>query len=279
MRSAPIVDRFVPRANIIALSPRLGAEIVNVRLSAKISQDVLCAIRQLVREHKVIFFRDQKHLDHVGHERLLAMLGQAFGSDGDTSTTITAHVASGLSVQRSAAIAPGGREAAWSNMRAAYLDLPLPLRKLVDDLWATNGNDSSEAGVSKAAEANTTSPDEGVVQTRREIGRPVVRIHPETGERILALGDFAARFVGLQEDTGQKLFRLLQSYITAPENAVRWKWKLGDIAIWDNRAAQYYAIDDKQNGATSRDNLARDLSTGRGRRGGNAPGPQSARAA
>ncbi|WP_161494853.1 TauD/TfdA dioxygenase family protein [Bradyrhizobium canariense] len=255
---------------------------MNVRLSAEISQDVLCAIRQLVREHKVIFFRDQKHLDHVGHERFVAMLGQAIGSDDDSSASITAHVAPGLSLQRSAAIAPGGREAAWSNMGAAYLDLPLPLRKLVDDLWATHGNDFAEAGDSGAAEANTKAPEEWLVQTKREIGHPVVRIHPETGERILALGNVGARFVGLQEDTGEKLFRLLQSYITAPENAVRWNWKLGDIAIWDNRAAQYYAIDDKQNGATSRDNLARDLPSsvnGRGRRRANAPRPQAARAA
>ncbi|MET4323769.1 hypothetical protein [Bradyrhizobium sp. RT5a] len=88
---------------------------------------------------KVIFFRDQKYLDEVEHERLVATLGnagwQAICSDDDWSANITPHVDPGLSLLPSAAIAPGRRETAWSNMRAAYLDLRLPLRKLVDDLW------------------------------------------------------------------------------------------------------------------------------------------------
>jgi len=25
---------------------------------------------------------------------------------------------------------------------------------------------------------------------------------------------------------------------------VRWRWSAGDVAIWDNRATQHYAIDD-----------------------------------
>ncbi|MFK4492198.1 hypothetical protein [Bradyrhizobium sp. USDA 336] len=57
MHNAKIGDAFIPRANILKRAPRLGAEIANVRLTAEMSQDVLCAIRQLVREHKVIFFR------------------------------------------------------------------------------------------------------------------------------------------------------------------------------------------------------------------------------
>ncbi|MET4323770.1 TauD/TfdA family dioxygenase [Bradyrhizobium sp. RT5a] len=148
---------------------------------------------------------------------------------------------------------------------------------------ATYGADFAEAGELGAAEANTKSLDEGLGQTNAEVDYPVVRIHPDTGERILALGNVGGRFVRLQKDTGHKLFHLLQSYITAPENAVRWSWKLGDVAIWDNRAAQHYAIDDKQRGATSRDNLARDLSPRvnghRARQRGNTPKPQAARAA
>lgn len=78
-RNPGIDDSFIPRANIVKCASRLGAEIVNVRLSAEPPQDVLCAIRQLVCDHKVLFFRDQTHLDEVQHERLvtvLAKLGQ-----------------------------------------------------------------------------------------------------------------------------------------------------------------------------------------------------------
>lgn len=266
MQNAKSDDAFIPRVNIIRRAPRLGAEIVNVRLSAETPQDTLYAIRHLVREHHVVFFRDQKHLEDAEHERLLERLGNAGSavhSDDDRSANMAHLFDPGLSILRSVAIKPGRRESAWSNMRAAYLELPLPLRKLADDLWAVCDDESAETVSSGAAEGNTISAGEGSV-----VDHPVVKIHPETGDRILALGNFAGRFVGLQKDTSQKLFHLLQSYIAAPENAVLWSWKDGDIAIWDNRTAQHHSIDDAQIGAIPRNNLARDLwpsVNGRGR--------------
>lgn len=300
MRNARFVDTSIPRANIIRRGPRLGAEIVNVRLSADSPRDALCAIHELVREHKVIFFRDQNHLDDAEHKRLVTMLGKLspqpplgsppgllstveIDSDDHWSTNVTYHVDPGLSVLRPVAIAPGRRDTAWSNMRAAYLDLPQPLRKLADELWAIYRDESVDAVEPGATEANTNSADEGFVQANLEVDRPVVSLHPETGERILALGNLEGRFVGLHKDTGERLFHLLQSYITAPENAVRWSWKVGDIAIWDNRAARHYPIDDKQWDLICRDNLARDLSPsvngGRSGQRGNTPKPQTSRAA
>ena len=58
------------------------------------------------------------------------------------------------------------------------------------------------------------------------------------------LGNFVQRFVGLPKYDSQKLFDLFQSHITAPENTVRWSWQAGDVAIWDNRATQHYAVND-----------------------------------
>jgi alpha-ketoglutarate-dependent taurine dioxygenase len=37
---------------------------------------------------------------------------------------------------------------------------------------------------------------------------------------------------------------LLQRHVTRLENTVRWNWRSGDVAIWDNRATQHYAVDD-----------------------------------
>ncbi|MCK1348486.1 MULTISPECIES: TauD/TfdA family dioxygenase [unclassified Bradyrhizobium] len=288
MQNAGISDGFIPRGNIIKCASRLGAEIVNVRLSAESPPDVLCAIRHLVREHKVIFFRDQTHLDQVEHERLatvLAKLGKqhplgrpsvpssmaATELDDHRSTNITCQVEPGIAVLRVLAIAPGARETAWSNMRAAYLDLPPPLRKLADELWAVQNDDSPEGRDSDATGATMTFSD-----------HPVVRIHPETGERLLALGNFRGRFVGLQRDTSEKLFDMLRSYIVAPGNAVRWSWRIGDVAIWDNRAAQHYPIHDEQSGIFL-DNFGRELSPrAKRRRSGQraiAPTAEAARAA
>jgi len=76
---------------------------------------------------------------------------------------------------------------------------------------------------------------------------PVVRVHPETGERTLLAGDFVRSFVGLDDHESSVLLELLQRRITMPENTIRWNWVPGDVAIWDNRATQHRAIDDYDN--------------------------------
>ena len=82
----------------------------------------------------------------------------------------------------------------------------------------------------------------GRTSTVFESEHPVVRVLPRTGERSLVLGFFVRRFVGYSQSDSKHLFELLQSYITNLENTVRWQWKAGDVAIWDNTATQHYAI-------------------------------------
>jgi alpha-ketoglutarate-dependent taurine dioxygenase len=71
-----------------------------------------------------------------------------------------------------------------------------------------------------------------------------VRVHPETSERSLVLGGFARTVLGFTPQASRDLIRLLQDYITRPEHTVRWRWREGDLAIWDNRATQHYAVAD-----------------------------------
>ena len=71
-----------------------------------------------------------------------------------------------------------------------------------------------------------------------------MRVHPETGERSLVLGHFVQRFVGLSQRDSDRLLELFQDHITRLENTVRWRWTQGDVAIWDNRATQHYAVAD-----------------------------------
>ncbi len=75
----------------------------------------------------------------------------------------------------------------------------------------------------------------------------MVRVHPETGKRTLILGQFFKRFVGLTAKESNKLFEIFQDRITKPENTIRWTWKDGDVAIWDNRATQHLAVNDYGN--------------------------------
>ncbi len=95
-----------------------------------------------------------------------------------------------------------------------------------------------------ASEAERRHFDEEFSSTVYETEHPVVRVHPETGERSLVLGSFVKHFLGYSRSDSEHLFQLLQSHVTKQENLVRWRWKAGDVAIWDNRATQHYAIND-----------------------------------
>ena len=62
--------------------------------------------------------------------------------------------------------------------------------------------------------------------------------------QVLLLGHFIKQFVGLGPAESATLFNLLQARVTKLENTIRWNWLPGDLAIWDNRATQHYAVAD-----------------------------------
>jgi alpha-ketoglutarate-dependent taurine dioxygenase len=71
----------------------------------------------------------------------------------------------------------------------------------------------------------------------------VVRVHPLTGERGLFIGGFAQRIVGLSQGESKDILRLLQHYVTRPENVIRLAWQPGQLVLFDNRITQHYAVD------------------------------------
>jgi taurine dioxygenase len=88
-----------------------------------------------------------------------------------------------------------------------------------------------------------------------DVEHPVVRTHPETGEKVLYVGSFTTHFVnfhtpdnvryGLDKTPGASLLlNYLQSQALIPEYQVRFRWKPNSVAVWDNRATQHYAVMD-----------------------------------
>ena len=152
-----------------------------------------------------------------------------------------------ISILRAIAVPEGG-DTTWANMASAYQELPEDLRNLADRLWAFHTNDYDYAATRTAADEDENE----YIQHHRKIftstvyktEHPVVHVHPETGERHLLLGHFVKRFVGYSSTDSARLFSILQDHITRLENTVRWRWSVGDVAIWDNRATQHYAIND-----------------------------------
>lgn len=268
MSETTSVDNIIPHVDIIKRAARIGAEIRNIKLSGDLPDRTVAAINKLLLEHKVIFFRDQNHLDDAEQERFAARLGTlvphpTIGPAKGTASVLELDASRGggradqwhtdvtfvdaypkISVLRGVVIPAFGGDTVWSNTATAYRDLPGTLQKLADELWAVHSNAYDYAVKSRATEADRKHFDEVFTGTVYETEHPVARVHPETGERTLILGNFVQRFVGIPKYDGQKLFELFQSHITAPENTVRWSWKQSDVAIWDNRATQHYAVND-----------------------------------
>jgi alpha-ketoglutarate-dependent taurine dioxygenase len=259
-------------ATVHRLGGRIGARLEGVTLGPDLEAETVAAIRAAILAHKVVFLRGQGHLDDAGQVAFAERLG-TLTTAHPTVNTGSAHVLSlaatrgmaanswhtdvtfvdrppAFSVLRGVTIPPYGGTTNWANTVTAYDALPLPLKALVDDLWAVHTNEFDYA---RESEDDNEGQDRDALDrtqfrsTYYETEHPVVRVHPETGERSLMLGHFVKRFVGLNTAESSALFQLLQNRVTKLENTVRWQWQEGDLAIWDNRATQHYAVADFDN--------------------------------
>jgi taurine dioxygenase len=71
---------------------------------------------------------------------------------------------------------------------------------------------------------------------------PIVRVHPETGERALFVSpSFLKSIVGLSARESEVLLEFLWEHIVRPEFTVRFRWEPGSVAFWDNRATAHLA--------------------------------------
>jgi taurine dioxygenase len=242
------------------IAGRIGAKIKGVNLAENLSDEIISEIRKALVEYKVIFFRGQE-LDANGqgeittaHPTVPSLPGHPEVLDLDYSRTVARanswHTDVTFvdrpplgSVLRALVIPPAGGDTIWANSVTAYQDLPEYLRNLADKLWAVHSNAYDYATAFDIPE-EVKSYRDVFTSTVYETLHPVVRIHPESGEKGLFIGGFVRQIPGLSPTESGDIIRLLQSYITRPENTVRWRWQVGDVAFWDNRATQHYAIAD-----------------------------------
>lgn len=283
---------------------RIGAEISGVRLDGSLPAQTVQGIRRALLQYKVLFFRGQDHLDDaeqeafgrlfgdiVAHPTLPPRAGTAAILELDASrgggranhwhtdvTFVDAYPQA--SILRAVTIPSYGGDTVWANTVAAYRDLPDDLRALADRLWGVHTNDYDYASIRpNASDEDRRSHAEVFTSTVYETEHPVVRVHPETQERSLILGGFLQKLIGYSQADSAHLITTLQSHVTRLENTVRWRWTEGDVAIWDNRATQHYAIDDygSQPRLVRRVTIAGDVPVGvNGRRSRTRTRPKSA---
>lgn len=247
------------------LQPTIGAEISGVDLTRPLTRSVRDEIYAALLRHGVVFFRDQPidRAQHVAFARAFgkpennavsALLAQdqAFPevtqnySEGKGTPGVDCWHTDGSdhavpplgAVLRGFVIPSLGGDTVFSSSVSAYAALDDRTKQRIENLRAVHSLDQV------ALYAPMTR--EQIDQLRRHytpIEHPVVRIHPDTGERTLFVSQFyTSHIVGMDPIESRALLDRLCDEFKRPEHQVRFAWRPHSIAFWDNRAVQHYAV-------------------------------------
>jgi len=272
----------VTRLEVKPVAGHIGAEITGVDLAEELADEVVARVRAAVLRWKVVFFRGQR-LDHSSHIAFARRFGEPIRlrSRGNASprdfpeveTTADRlelggrygmhheewlrrrrhsllrgwHCDHGARVDPPAAtilraetVPPYGGDTTWSNLAVAYTGLSEPVRDFVDGLRAEH-----RLGVGYQARPGDDAYVRHLLDHQIASDHPLVRVHPETGERVLFVnGYYIEQILGVSRMESAALLEMLLGQATRPEYTVRFRWEPGSVAFWDNRATIHLAPSD-----------------------------------
>ncbi|MCX4739151.1 TauD/TfdA dioxygenase family protein [Streptomyces antibioticus] len=272
--------------DIRKVTAHIGAQVSGVDLAQPLDADTVAALREALNVHKALVF-DDVHLDDAGQQAFARHFGdlttahptvaavdgapnvlpvdseQGSANHWHTDVTFVLNPPQ-ASTLRALTLPPYGGETLIASSAAAYRQLPEPLRRLADTLWAEHTNDYDYAVPAEEIDEERAAQRARFTSIKYRTAHPVVRVHPLTGERGLFIGGFAQRIVGLSVGESRKLLDLLQSYVVRPENILRHRWSENQLVLFDNRITQHYAVDnyDRQARRLHRVTVAGDVPVG-----------------
>jgi taurine dioxygenase len=258
-----------PLLTVQRVAGALGAEIGGIDLRAAPSPERAAAIRHVLLEHLVVFFRDQD-LTPAGLLAFASTMGTPveypfvagvpgypevievaklehervnFGGIWHSDTTYLDEPPMG-SMLLAREVPPYGGDTLFANMYLAYETLSEAMQELLGGLRAVSS--SAKADVSKTREDRIRT-DGKQERTEYEAVHPVVRTHPETGRRALYVNvAHTVRFDGMTEEESEPLLAFLYRHQVRPEHTCRFTWQVGSLAFWDNRCTLHNPINDYQ---------------------------------
>ncbi|GGN92510.1 putative taurine dioxygenase [Actinoplanes lobatus] len=258
------------------LTVHIGAELRGVDLGeVSRNSDLFAELRSLLLRYKVLFVRDQD-ISRAEHVALAERFGPledhpVAGSDPDHPGLVriykdldspaehyenayhcdaTWREAPPLGcVLRMVEGPPVGGDTIWVNMAEAYRRLPDEVKTRIEGLRARHSIEAS-FGANMPIEQRLA-----LHQRFPDAEHPVVRTHPETGEKVLFVNAFTTHFTNFHTPAnvrfgfdytpgGSELLNYLIRQAAIPEYQVRWRWTRNSFAIWDNRSTQHYAVQD-----------------------------------
>ena len=257
------------RLTITPLSHALGAQISGVDITQPLNVEQRDAIEQALLKHQVLFFRDQPitpeqqarfaanfgdlHIHpiypNVPEQPEVLILDTAQTDVRDNAvwhTDVTFLPTPALGAVLSAKLLPAfGGDTLWASGIAAYEALSEPLKVLLQGLSATHDFVKS---FPLERFGNTPQALEQWEATRKKnppLSHPVIRTHPVSGRKSLFVNEgFTTRINELSDSESEAILKLLFAHATRPEFTIRWRWQTDDVAFWDNRVTQHFAVDD-----------------------------------
>ena len=251
------------------LSRALGAVISGVNLNDGVSEEDVARLGELLVEHQVLFFRDQPitpeaqcrfaarygalHIHPIYPvlpelpEIMLIDNHEGFLPDNDnwhTDVTFseTPPLAGLLAAKR---IPPVGGDTLWASTSAAYDALSPGLQRFLDGLTAQHSVAKSFPAERWQSDPAFKERYDRAVAKHPPVTHPVVRTHPVSGRKGLFVNEgFTTHINELSPSESAQTLDFLYRHVTKPEFFIRWHWRVNDIAFWDNRITQHYAVAD-----------------------------------
>ena len=255
----------ITRLAIEPVTPVVGAIVSDVDLREELDAETVAALREALLEHGVLFLRDQDitreqtasflsrfgelstdpfsvaalappTLDHSVHD--MPTYGNARATQvWHMDSTLAPAPAAFISLRALQLPPSGGGDTCFGSMYAAYETLSQSVRDFIDGLEAEH---SAYKTLPLLGGSNTA-----YLQEEMRNVHPVVRVHPETGRKALFVNElWTERLVGMSQLESDAILAMLWKHSASPEFTMRWRWNVHDLAIFDNRAFQHYAVND-----------------------------------
>lgn len=248
------------------VTANIGADVYGIDLSAPLDKGVVAEIRSALLDNLVLFFRDQRKLsveEHVRFGKYFADIDPPLfrtasspspdvivldqknpkGEGADcwhADNTYMPAPPMGSILQAHLLPSIGG-DTCFANMYQAYNALSPSLRAMLDGLQAVHSLEQMVERTKHVAGASLRDK----VSEWPPVLHPVVAVHPETGKKLLNVNaNWTVSIEGMSKNESDALLRLLYDHVRSPEFQTRLRWNTYDVAFWDNRSVQHYAVAD-----------------------------------